>query len=133
MFCFLGVSTNGLPYNDLYMPNQMGSAGGGHTSTAGKGGGRIAANIKITCHIDGDLSANGGDATLNGQYVGGGGSGGSILLNCTVLKGYGTVAAKGGDGSYYYYRNPHNGHVTQRGGGGGGGGRLGTYFQVIKN
>ena len=119
-----GVSNSGAPYGSLYTPNEFGSAGGGHTSIAGRGGGRIWVNVTNTLHIDGLVSSNGGDGSKSSDYIAGGGSGGSIWIYTNVIKGYGNVEANGGDGSYYSY------HSTQRGGGGGSGGRIALYFQV---
>ena len=66
--------------------------------------------------IDGQVSARGGNA---GTY-GGGGSGGSLILNNMWFEGWGLVQADGGD------THGRTGHCV-RVGGGGGGGRIKTF------
>ena len=76
-----------------------------------------------TLHIDGTVSADGGDATISGYYSGGGGAGGSIWIHTNVLAGYGTIQTLGGAGTAYA-------HSTDiRAGGGGAGGRIALYMQ----
>ena len=109
--------TAGLAYGDIYEPLQFGSAGGlGLDGTpGGAGGGTLWINVDGFFHIDGEVSANGASAREVGA---GGGSGGSIYLNVNLIKGYGRIAAEGGDG-YKDSSNP---------GSGGGGGRIAMYF-----
>ena len=65
--------------------------------------------------IDGEVSADGGEADGNG---GGGGSGGSIWMYCNLIRGYGKITANGGPGSL---------NVGSPGAGGAGG-RVAMYF-----
>lgn len=75
-------------------------------------------NVTGVIHIDGEVRANGYDATpISG---GGGGSGGSIWMYCNIIRGYGRITSRGGRGSIHS-KNP---------GGGGGGGRIAFYFKV---
>ena len=112
-----GVSgVGGGTYGISNAPVWPGSGGAsGWDSRAGNGGGavRIMADSRVT--IDGLVSAS-GDNTLD---HGGGGSGGSIWIECMTLTGAttGVVRANGGTGLC-----PANG--SQYTGGGGGGGRI---------
>ena len=106
----------GLPYGDIYRPNEMGSSGGLGTDgrPGGTGGGRLWFNITDTIDIDGVVSADG----VSGIGMNsGGGSGGSIWMYCNIIKGYGTITANGGYGIDRY-------------GCGGAGGRIAVYFQT---
>ncbi|PIK61099.1 hypothetical protein BSL78_01924 [Apostichopus japonicus] len=85
-----GAAKTGLPYSDLYEPEEFGSAGGG--TTGGSGGGRIWFNVTDTIHIDGVVSSDGNP----GGVGSGGGSGGSIWMHCNLIKGYGTISTNGG-------------------------------------
>lgn len=116
--CLSDIGTAGLPYSDLYEPDEFGSAGGG--PSGGRGGGRIWFNVTGTTHIDGLVSANGEAGTSGDELVSGGGSGGSIWMHCNRITGYGLIHAQGGDGS-------RNGNSSA---GGGAGGRIALYFQV---
>ena len=105
----------GLPYGDIYQPNEMGSSGGLGTDgrPGGTGGGRLWFNITNTIDIDGVVSADG----VSGIGMNsGGGSGGSIWMYCNTIKGYGTITANGGNGGDLF-------------GGGGAGGRVAVYFK----
>jgi hypothetical protein len=65
--------------------------------------------------INGTLSADGeAGSTDNGDYAGGGGSGGSIWIQAYIIEGSGTLSANGGYG----------GDGTGADGGGGAGGRI---------
>ncbi|XP_023635393.1 uncharacterized protein LOC17876163 [Capsella rubella] len=93
-------------WSSLHEPWSYGSEGGVNKSTSkfrGKGGGRVKLLMNDTIHMNGTVSANGGD----GGQEGGGGSGGSIFIHSVKLKGYGKLSASGGSGW-----------------GGGGGGRI---------
>ncbi|XP_070535282.1 uncharacterized protein [Ptychodera flava] len=107
----------GFAYGDLYEPYVFGSAGGfSHDAKpGGTGGGIIWMNVTDTIDVDGEVTANGGFAD---QHGGGGGSGGSVWIYANIIKGYGRIAADGGEGS----TNP------SYAGGGGGGGRVAIYF-----
>ena len=99
-------------YGDFTNPNELGSGGGGSTSS-GWHGGNGGGLVRITAgsiQLDGEIRADGG----NSNY--GGGSGGGIYINMGSLSGAaGKITANGGTGSSYY------------GGAGGGGGRIAVY------
>ena len=105
-----GADIVGLPYDDLYEAAMFGSSGGGPSS--GNGGGVIFFNVTNVFHIDGVVSANGGDVT---EGTDGGGSGGSISMHCYKILGTGNISVVGGRGG-------------PAGGGGGAGGRISVYF-----
>lgn len=88
-------------------PIDAGSGGGGEKG--GAGGGLVFLNITSTLHNDGDILAEGSDATAAGSN--GGGSGGSIYINATNFSGHGKVSVQGGG-------------AAGGNGGGGGGGRM---------
>lgn len=112
----LGSFKSGLPYDNLYMPTALGSTGGG--PKGGEGGGRLWFNITDTMWVDGQVTANGLQGNTTGGHVSGGGSGGSVMLHCYHLKGYGLIQTSGGAGSAY----------QTHAGGGGAGGRIAMYF-----
>jgi len=68
----------------LHDPWSYGSEGGVKLSTKnirGKGGGRVKLILTDTVHVNGTVSADGGDAGEEG----GGGSGGSICIRAVKL------------------------------------------------
>ena len=69
------TAAGGTAYGSLYNPTESGSRGGG--SQAGYGGGKVYIKVPAIILIDGDILADGSDAT-GGEH--GGGSGGSILI-----------------------------------------------------
>ena len=86
------ISTGrGMPYGSATAPTALGS-GGGHSSS-GPGGGALKLVVSGAISIDGRLSANGGNGTLN---WGCGGSGGSIWIASGTLQGVGVIAANSG-------------------------------------
>jgi uncharacterized repeat protein (TIGR01451 family) len=102
-------------YGSAVNPGSEGSGGGGSNGTGGAGGGLIRLLINHTLTIDGQISANGENATS----WRGGGSGGSIYIKTNVLKGSGIISANGGNsGPGGSGSNP----------GGGGGGRIAIYY-----
>ncbi|KAI4315173.1 hypothetical protein L6164_028014 [Bauhinia variegata] len=93
-------------WSTLSEPWSYGSKGSGISAQkryGGNGGGRVKLIVKDTLHVNGSVTAEGGD----GGSEGGGGSGGSIFIHAIKLKGYGIISAAGG-----------------KGWGGGGGGRI---------
>ena len=70
------TTAGGTAYGSLYYPTESGSRGGGG-SQAGYGGGKVYIKVPAIILIDGDILADGADAT-GGEH--GGGSGGSILI-----------------------------------------------------
>jgi hypothetical protein len=87
----------GLAYNDPDAPVQPGS--GGYSTSGGNGGGavRVVATGKIT--VRGTITANGQTASAN-HY--GGGTGGSIWIDCRTFAGSATglIRANGGGGVF---------------------------------
>ena len=121
--CIAAIVKAGLAYNNIYEPIEFGSAGGG--SLGGRGGGRIWLNVTDTFHVDGVVSANGGNGAtdVTSHLVSGGGSAGSIWIHCQTIVGYGNIQATGGHGSSY----PTTGNSVSVAGGGAGG-RIALYF-----
>jgi len=107
------VNNGGLAYGSLTAPVDLGSGGGGDTyyaQTGGAGGGAVHLTVTDSLIVMGTIEANGLDGIGN---RGGGGSGGSIYLQCGSFSGNGLLAASGGSGGGY--------------GGGGSGGRVAVY------
>ena len=107
-----GAGGGGPTYGNAILPAQVGSAGGlgpNPTDLGGLGGGSIDINAP-TCTLDGQITASG----VAGTALGGGGSGGRIVLNCSNLS----------------FPNPSESVLTAAGGsgpagtGGGGGGNV---------
>jgi len=96
-------------YGDPTAPVTLGSGGG--TITNLKGGGAIKITAAGTITVDGTIRANGRGSGSN--Y--GGGSGGSVWLDCAVLTGSGLIQANGGS----------------TGSNGGGGGRIAVTCTVL--
>jgi len=104
----------GPSYDDPMLPFLPGSGGGtAGSSIGGYGGGAIRLDVAGTTHLDGVVTANGGDTSVASSFCGGGGSGGGILIDTDTLSGSGPIHAIGGS--------------TNSFGGGGGGGRIAIY------
>ncbi|XP_051212962.1 uncharacterized protein [Lolium perenne] len=108
--CKVSNDTNwgGDVYAWVYLdsPWSYGSKGGSFSADedlGGDGGGRVLLRASEILSVDGDVLAEGGVGGLRG----GGGSGGSIMVQAYKLYGNGTISASGGNGW-----------------GGGGGGRI---------
>lgn len=95
------------------IPGSGGASYSGYTAGSGGGAVRIDAGNDVT--INGTISANAGGQV--GLYYFGGGSGGSILVNCKTVRGSGSLKANGSNAGAY-------------GGGGGGGGRVSVKYNV---
>ena len=105
------TSTNP-PYGSTNAPLDPGSGGGDATlSPSGGGAVRIRASGQIT--VDGTISAC---AVLGGNGHGGG-SGGTVYIECGALAGSGQILAKGG--------------AARNEGGGGGGGRIAVVYTNV--
>lgn len=103
-------SDGGLPYGSVYSPRMSGSGGGNGQGTGGSGGGVLDWKVSQRFELNGLLSARGTNASgLNG----GGGSGGSILIETTNMTGHGEISVIGGSGTGF-----------------GGGGRLKLCFYI---
>lgn len=122
-----GATPGGACYGDIYAPRLFGSGGGNATASAGapptpgtggRGGGMFELTVAGDLNVDGQVLANGGNGALP-YYRAGGGAGGSILIECGTLSGFGAIRANGGAGA----NSGGNGHA-----GGGGGGRIAVYF-----
>ena len=109
-------------YGSETEPNEPGSSTtvGWAGNQSGKGGGVIRIEASGTVTINGTLNANAGNAT---ESHAGGGSGGSIYINCQNFQGSvsGQIMAKGGDAGLY---------GDSWNGGGGGGGRIAVIYQT---
>ncbi len=109
--CYGGVGGGSLPeqaYGSVFSPVHLGSGGGG--TTAGSGGGHVNMKIGRTLHVNGIITAAGSDASGEG----GGGSGGTILIQAFNMTGHGILDSSGGAGA--------------GSGGGGGGGRIAVHI-----
>ncbi|MCA9273981.1 MAG: immunoglobulin domain-containing protein [Phycisphaerales bacterium] len=107
--CGSGGRNATLPYGDILMPDQMGSGGQSWTNAQGAaGGGVLRLTIADSLEINGTITARGGSDR------GGGGAGGSILVECGQLLGSGEIVADGG-------------FSTTDSGAHGGGGRVAVY------
>lgn len=98
----------------LNNPWSYGSKGGSFSADeqlGGDGGGRVFLRASEVLSVDGDVLAEGGVGSLRG----GGGSGGSIIIQAYKVYGNGTISAAGGNGW-----------------GGGGGGRISLEFYSIQ-
>jgi cytoskeletal protein CcmA (bactofilin family) len=113
----IGGGSVNATYGLINLPGELGSGGGGESTSypGGNGGGYI----KITTGaltLNGNILADGGSLTING---GGGGSGGSVHIIAGTLSGGGIISAQGG--SVY----PANTYY-----GAGGGGRIAIYYDA---
>lgn len=87
--------TGGIPYGSVYKPTHFGSGGGNGQGRGGSGGGLLHWRVGQQIELDGLISVQGTNSTgLNS----GGGSGGSVLIECTNFTGYGEINSQGGDG-----------------------------------
>ena len=124
-----GGSNGGGTYGNMHFPTTLGSGGGRNSKTnsiaGGSGGGVISITASDAVHIDGEISADGGNGTYknyySSSYFSGGGAGGSIGVVAHTLSGAGVLTANGGAGG-------RSSHGT---GGGGGGGRICAHYEVI--
>ncbi|KAK3755992.1 hypothetical protein QZH41_003345 [Actinostola sp. cb2023] len=87
--------TGGEPYGSVYKPLHFGSGGGNGQGQGGSGGGLLHWRIGQQIELDGLLSVRGSVGLGTNS---GGGSGGTLLIECTNLTGYGEVNSQGGDG-----------------------------------
>ncbi len=99
-------------YGSYSAPEQPGSGGATKDAKwqAGDGGGAVRISAAGTVTLDGAIRASG---VRNGIYSGGG-SGGSVYVDCHTFAGSGTVNA--------------DGNTVSRGGGGGAGGRIAIVY-----
>ena len=109
-----GTTLTGQPYGHLFQPTELGSAGGGGNDIGGQGGGKLYFHVSKRLMIDGEIRVNGGDGK---STEGGGGSGGSIVINTYEFRGMGNITSNGGS------------RFAGGTGGGGAGGRIAIYFR----
>ncbi|HUJ79293.1 MAG TPA: LamG-like jellyroll fold domain-containing protein [Nitrospiria bacterium] len=117
------AASGGLSYGSATLtPMMLGSGGGTNPSTppaklGGSGGGSILLDVPNALTVNGTLSVNGMNGSVDPVYpeASGGGSGGSLYINAGALTGAGMVQANGGYGA---------GASTSDFSGGGGGGRI---------
>jgi len=109
---FEGVGNN-LPYGTPWDPVYLGSGGscGAWNRQGGHGGGLIKIMATEAVVVEGSILANGG---IGGGDQAGNGSGGSIKIVTSLLKGTGTISANGGVGEV-----------------GGGGGRVAITYDYL--
>ena len=128
-----GGAQGGLGYGLATAPMYLGSAGGDASATenigmaaGAPGGGIIRINITGTLQIDGLIEADGEFRWgYDTQPIGGGGSGGSIWIETSVIQGSGRVYTSGGS-SYEIisFEEPFVYH------GGGSGGRIAVHAET---
>jgi hypothetical protein len=111
-----GQSASGGPaYGSSNAPTDPGSSGGAQGVPTGgaAGGGAVRIQASGTVTVNGTLSADG----LQKIGDNGGGSGGSLYIDCLSIAGNGLIRARGGDAG-----------ESSGNSGGGGGGRLALYY-----
>ena len=105
-------------------PYSLGSGGGSGTGTGGKGGGAVALRVLGNVVNNGEISSDGVSGTGGvSSWRPGGGSGGSVFINCDALSGSGIITAKGGAGL----------GDANYGSGGGGGGRISVVYSATQS
>lgn len=107
----------GPAYGEHEDPIYPGSGGGAHPDTrsrGGAGGGAIRIEALGEVIVDGTITADGGTGAT---YYSGGGSGGSVAIDCRRFGGIGVVTANGG--------------LCANTGGGGGGGRIAVKYDEL--
>lgn len=111
-----GQAAIGISYGSYRVPHLTGQPGGTAVfpGIPGVGGGVLELVVQNTAHIDGVISAKGGNAN---SPRGGGSSGGSILVYASFVNGQGVLDVSGGDGDLVY-------------GGGGAAGRISVYTRA---
>lgn len=77
----------GAAFGNIFEPSNFGCQGGG--SAGGRGGGKMRLEVSGTMKIDGEVSANGGDAATGTGS--GGGSGGSIWISVEHMQVWGRL------------------------------------------
>ncbi len=105
-----GSGSSASVYGLATAPVELGSAGGGAYGGWSAGGGAIRLNVSGLLLLDGEITADGTNAS-GGNCAGG--AGGSIYLNVGTITGNGKLTADGGPGNA---------------GGTGGGGRIAIYY-----
>ncbi|MGH7953123.1 MAG: hypothetical protein ACREFE_14575, partial [Limisphaerales bacterium] len=107
-------AAGGASYDSFTIPTNVGSGGGDGADLGGAGGGSAQLLVGGALQVDGQILADGMNAT---NPLAGGGAGGSIFISAQTISGAGKISANGGAGE------PSDG-------GGGGGGRIAIYFET---
>jgi len=110
----LTPSPGGVPYGDVFEPDDLGSGGGNAPGLGSVGGGAMKIIVSSTLEVSGIIESNGGPQLSDNAY--GGGSGGSIWIDTAELKGNGYIKTNATNGRNY--------------GGGGAGGRIAIYYST---
>lgn len=84
------------PYGSVFRPLHFGSGGGNGQGRGGSGGGMLYWKVGQEMELDGLITLRGMNGTGTNS---GGGSGGSVLIECTNISGYGEINVQGGDGN----------------------------------
>jgi len=139
--CYPGKG--GSAYGSLLLPNDLGSGGGGacsyywygycnsrpeyYRAKGGRGGGKVKIEVSNNFTLNGEINASGedGECKYYGYTAGGGGSGGSVLIQTNIFSGSGKIIANGGSGMVGYCKT-----YDRARGGGGAGGRVAVYRKV---
>ncbi|RLB03240.1 MAG: hypothetical protein DRG83_07320, partial [Deltaproteobacteria bacterium] len=89
-----GAGSN-VPYGDPLDPVYLGSGGssGGNSRSGGNGGGLVVIVASEAVVVDGSILADGGEGA---GFEAGSGSGGSIKIETSLLRGSGKISADGG-------------------------------------
>jgi uncharacterized repeat protein (TIGR01451 family) len=109
--------SGGIIYGSELFPSDLGSGGGNSNASiniSGAGGGAVRLDVD-SLTVNGFITADGTDGIFASgvNLYGGGGSGGSVLINAKTIAGSGVIRTNGGYGRY----------------GAGGGGRLAVYYE----
>ena len=115
-FLFL-LFPGGNTYESVSQAIQAGSGGGVNLAD---GGGVVFVSVEKLLELDGSIKSDG----ANGDYGGGGASGGTLWVAGRHFEGHGHLTVKGGAGSHRSEccsGSPCNSHRNYHGGGGGGG------------
>jgi RHS repeat-associated protein len=113
-------TSGGTAYGSITQPTDLGSAGGaGSGAAGGAGGGAIRLVVSNTFRLEGTVAADGASGLVQPyRGISGGGAGGSIWIETTLLMGSGSLRANGGN-------RPAIGSTDD--GGGGAGGRIAVH------
>jgi len=107
------ADSGGAIYGSSNAPVHAGSSGVNGQGTAyGNGGGVVRMEVSRKAQVDGTITANGDAASAQ---FGGGGSGGSIFIDCNTLRGgtNGVIRANGGNkGSDYHNGSGAGGRIA---------------------
>lgn len=91
-----GTLGGGSYHGSLYIPTELGKAGGSNVlgEKGGHGGGSLLITVGSRFIVDGTITVSGGSARSGSNA--GGGSAGSVLVRTFSYRGYGVMNARGG-------------------------------------